>query len=409
MFLRYLFFIVLLGVDTIFASSVSIDAANAATKKLNIQQAPAADNVRGMPVETNLPPGTSLTSENKLKVIDRLTKVYNILKAKEEVRLPDFAPNRVLHPSDKDDSIVDLRTILQSLGYLETASDSPFYDVALENAVKAFQAAHCIEPDGIIGEETKARINWSFAKRLSMLQESIDFLKKMVFSNKTIIVNLPTYRLHGFQDSKQVLEMKVIIGTKDRATPFMTSYINALVYYPEWIVPKKIFFEDKLPAIQKDEEYFEKNNLEVFEQTGDEEEEKDPSEIDWSEIHEYNFNYRIKQKPGRKNALGVVQFVLINDEQIYLHDTPQKKLFKKFSRALSSGCVRVEKPMQLAAWMLDKDKSDVKEELENEETTKKTLKENVLVQITYLPVWVEEDDQILWGDDPYKLQPQPQT
>lgn len=409
MFLLYLFCIVLLSVDNIFASPVAIAAANAATQKLNARQIPATNNVRGMPVETNLPPGAAITSENKLKVIERLTKVYNILKAKEDVSLPTFAPNRVLHSSDKDDSIVDLRTILQLLGYIETASDSPFYDVALEEAVKAFQADHCIEPDGIIGEETNARINWLFAKRLSMLQESIDFLKKMIFSNKTVIVNLPTYSLYGFQDSNQVLEMKVIIGTKARATPFMTSYINAIVYYPEWIIPKKIFFEDKLPAIQKDEEYFEKNNLQVFEQLGDEEEEKDPSEIDWSEIHEYDFNYLIKQKPGRKNALGVVQFILINDEQIYLHDTPQKKLFKKFSRALSSGCVRVEKPMQLAAWMLDKDKSDVKEDLENEETTKKILKEDVLVHITYLPVWVAEDGRMLWGDDPYKLQSQPQT
>jgi murein L,D-transpeptidase YcbB/YkuD len=407
MFLLYLFFAIFFGVSNLVAESVAVLAANDATKKLNAQPMPASDSIRGMPVETNLPPGTALTNENKLKVINHLTKIYNILKAKEDVRLPDFAPNRVLHPSDKDDSIIDLRAILQSLGYLETASDSPFYDLALEEIVKAFQASHCIEPDGIIGEETKERVNWSFAKRLSLLQESISFLKKMVFSPKTVIVNLPTYRLHCFQDSKQVLEMKVIIGTKARATPFMTSYINGIVYYPEWVIPKKIFFEDKLPAIQKDEEYFEKNNLEVFEQIGDEEEQKDPSEIDWSEIHEYNFNYRIKQKPGLENALGVVQFILINDEQIYLHDTPQKNLFKKFSRALSSGCVRVEKPMQLAAWMLNKDKSDIKEALENEETTTKKLEENVLVQITYLPVWVAEDGKMLWGDDPYKLQAQP--
>lgn len=407
MFLLYLFFAIFFGISNLVAESVAVLAANDATKKLNAQPMPASDSIRGMPVETNLPPGTALTNENKLKVINHLNKIYNILKAKEDVRLPDFAPNRVLHPSDKDDSIIDLRAILQSLGYLETASDSPFYDLALEEIVKAFQASHCIEPDGIIGEETKERVNWSFAKRLSLLQESISFLKKMVFSPKTVIVNLPTYRLHCFQDSKQVLEMKVIIGTKARATPFMTSYINGIVYYPEWVIPKKIFFEDKLPAIQKDEEYFEKNNLEVFEQIGDEEEQKDPSEIDWSEIHEYNFNYRIKQKPGLKNALGVVQFILINDEQIYLHDTPQKNLFKKFSRALSSGCVRVEKPMQLTAWMLNKDKSDIKKELENEETTTKKLEENVLVQITYLPVWVAEDGKMLWGDDPYKLQAQP--
>jgi murein L,D-transpeptidase YcbB/YkuD len=409
MFLLYLIFVISLGVGNILASSVSISAANAATKKLNAQTLSSSDNLRTQPVETNLPPGTTLSKENNLKVIERLTTVYNILKAKEDVRFAVFSPNRVLHPSDKDESIVDLRDILQSLGYLDKASDSPFYDVALEEVVKTFQAAHCIEPDGVIGEETKARLNWSFARRLQMLQESISMLKKMVFADKTLIVNIPTYRVHCFEGDKQVLEMKAIVGQPKRATPLMTSYINAITYYPQWVLPKRIFFEDKLPAIQKDEDYFEKNNLEIFEVNGESEEAKDPSEIDWSEIHEYDFPYLVKQKPGKKNALGVLQFMLLNNEQIYLHDTPQKSLFKKFSRALSSGCIRVEKPMTLAAWMLKKDKDAIKEDLENEETKVKPLKGNVLVQITYLPVWVLDDGKMLWGDDPYKLQTQPQT
>lgn len=408
MFLLYLFCVFWLGVDTVFAAPISVSAANAVTQKLNAQAAVASASMT-QASETILPPNTALTKQNNLKVIDRLTKVYNILKAKEEVRLPLFSPNRVLHPSDKDDSIVILRDILQSLGYLDKATDSPFYDVALEEVVKTFQAAHCIEPDGVIGEETKARLNWSFARRLQMLQESIDNLKKLVFASKTVIVNIPTYNLHCFEDDKQIMEMKAIVGQPKRATPLMTSYINAITYYPEWVLPKRIFFEDKLPAIQKDEEYFEKNNLEVFEVSGDDEEEKDASEIDWAEVHENDFPYRIKQKPGKKNALGVLQFMLVNDDQIYLHDTPQKKLFKKVSRALSSGCIRVEKPMTLAAWMLTKDKDNVKADLENEETKVKSLKDNVLVQIAYLPVWVADDGKVLWGDDPYKLQTQPQT
>ena len=344
---------------------------------------------------------------NHLKELSLLQKLRKVLKAKEDVTLPEFAPNRPLRPSDKDDNIPALRQILQSLGYLEKATDSPFFDMELENAVKAFQAGHCIEPDGIIGDETKARINWSYEKRLKKIDASIAKIKNLVFTDRTVIVNIPTYTLHAFENQKLKMCMKVIVGKPKRPTPQMTSYINGVEYNPAWVVPNTILFEDKLPQIQEDKEFFEKNNLQVFDHY---ESEVDPDTVDWSEVDIHDFSYIFKQRPGKKNALGLLKFNLQNDECIYMHDTSQRELFKKYSRALSSGCIRLEKAGKFAGWLQNLEKDEVKIAIDTEETKTETLEKPITVYITYIPVWVDEhqgDGKVLWGDDPYSLEPKP--
>lgn len=397
-----IFAFILVFLSCLFAND-SVEQRNAITERLNAQQQPSNFYNQDSAEQQTF----SATQTSKLNLIERLTKLHEILILKKDLKLPEFQPERIIHPNDKHDSIIILRKILNALGYLDQLSDSNFYDLALEEAVKNFQASHCIEPDGILVAQTVERLNWPFCKRIDMLKKTIDSLESFTLLDKTIIVNIPTYKLYCFENGEEILDMKVIVGTKKRATPTMVSYINALTYYPEWTIPRTIFFKDKLPLIQSDENYFEKNMLQVFETDGEEQTEKNPSEIDWSEIDEHNFDYIIKQKPGKKNALGKIQFNLVNDDQIYLHDTPQKKLFKKYARSFSSGCVRVEKPSELAAWLLDVTKQDVKESLAAEETTKKVLAKSAAVQITYLPMWVEKDGKVLWGDDPYKFNKNP--
>ena len=347
--------------------------ANKATAELNRKPFVPAATVA--PSESALP-------LNHLKELSLLQKLRKVLKAKEDVTLPEFAPNRPLRPSDKDYNIPALRQILQSLGYLEKATDSPFFDMELENAVKAFQAGHCIEPDGIIGDETKARINWSYEKRLKKIDASIAKIKNLVFTDRTVIVNIPTYTLHAFENQKLKMCMKVIVGKPKRPTPQMTSYINGVEYNPAWVVPNTILFEDKLPQIQEDKDFFEKNDLQVFDHY---ESEVDPDTVDWSEVDIHDFPYIFKQRPGKKNALGLLKFNLQNDEFIYMHDTSQRELFKKYSRALSSGCIRLEKAGKFAGWLQNLEKDEVKIAIETEETKIETLEKPITVYITYIP------------------------
>ncbi len=374
---------------------------NALNKKPFVPTAAVA-TAAGSPAANGL-----AVSQNHLKVLALLQKLQGVLKAKEDVTLPEFAPNRPLRPSDKDDNILALRQILQSLGYLDKATDSPFFDMELENAIKAFQTGHCLEADGIIGDETKAKINWPYVKRLKMISDSIAKIQNLVFTDRTVIINIPTYTMYAYDNQKLIMRMKVIVGTKKRPTPIMTSYIDGIEFNPAWVVPNTILFEDHLPKIQNDPNFFDTRNIDVQDHDGND---VDHSTVEWSEIDTHDFPYVFKQKPGPKNALGLVKFNLQNNEAIYMHDTSQAGLFKKSSRALSSGCIRLEKAGKFACWILDATKDDVKAIIDTGETETKPLKKLVAVQITYLPVWIEErqgDGKVLWGDDPYNQQPNP--
>ncbi len=323
------------------------------------------------------------------------------------MKLPEFVCARALRSGDKDDSIPVLRQILQSLGYLEKVTDSPFFDMELEKAVKAFQTGHCLGAGGVIEDETKVRLNWSYTKRLKMISDSISKIKNLVCASRTVIINIPTYSLYAFEDEKLKMSMKVIVGRPERPTPLMTSYVDGVEFNPVWVVPHTILFEDKLPKIQEDPEFLEKNNFKIFDHN---DEEVDPSTVDWNDVDVNDFPYVFKQEAGKDNALGLIKFNLKNNEDIYMHDTPQRELFKKNLRALSSGCIRLELPGKLAGWLLNMDKDTVQEEIDTDETQTEPLESPVTVHITYIPVWINEEHgggQVLWGDDPYNLEPNP--
>lgn len=388
-------------------SSVPSEKTNQFTKELNAKPFVPKTTMDGRPANSVIKSqNTPEITKNNFTTINALQNMQQRLQKLQDVRLPKFQPKRQLHPNDKDENIPILRQLLHALGYLGKATDSPFYDLELETAVKAFQTNHCLDADGVIGDETQIRLNWSYATRLQMIGESIGKLQSLVFTDRTAIVNIPTYTLYAFADQKLKMRMKIIVGTAKRQTPTITSYVDFVEFNPVWIVPPTILFEDKIPKIVEDIEFLASNDLEVFDANGNEIE---PTSVDWDEAESHNFPYSLHQKPSAKNALGCLRFNLINNQYIYLHDTPLKKLFKKSSRALSSGCIRLEKPKQLAKWLLNKDLDEINEAIDEGSTTVEKLATNMTVHITYLPVWVEEDGQVLWGDDPYKLQTYPQT
>lgn len=396
MLMKY-FFIFLTTCALLAASTpVNKDKANEKTADLKTQ-----------PSETANKNSPDVNPKN-VKILVLLQRLEEILKEKADVTLPEFLPVKALRSGDKDDSLIILRQILQSLGYLEKATDSPFFDVELEKAVKAFQAGHCLEADGVIGDGTKERLNWPYAKRLRMIRDSIAKIKNLIFSDRTIIINIPTYSLYAYDaSSKLIMNMKAIVGRPNRPTPLITSYINGVEFNPVWVVPYTILVDDELPKIQEDKDFFSKNSMKVFDRNGNE---VDSSKVDWNDIDVNDFPYILKQDPGKNNALGLIKFNLQNNDAIYVHDTSHHELFKKYVRALSSGCVRIEQAGKLASWLLDISKDDVKAAIDKGETKTQVLKKPVTVYITYIPVWINEefgDGRVLWGDDPYNLEPKP--
>jgi len=195
--------------------------------------------------------------------------------------------------------------------------------------------------------------------------------------------------------------MKSVVGKKKNPTPTIASYITDIVTFPYWNVPFSIASKELLPKVQKDESYLERNNFEVVDGKGNV---IDDSDLNWDSYTENNFPYFFRESTGPNNSLGVLKFNLGNPFSIYLHDTNSKGAFAKDSRFLSHGCVRLEKPIELAD-LLTKGKVNVWElKTGQKDTESKTIKltEKIPVFIIYMPAIVD-GEKVTFLKDVYGL------
>jgi murein L,D-transpeptidase YcbB/YkuD len=202
------------------------------------------------------------------------------------------------------------------------------------------------------------------------------------------------------------MEMKTIVGQEQRSTPVFSDKIKYLVINPYWYVPKSIAVKDKLPLIKKNYTYLKDNNYSLFQYIGNGKlEEVDPADIDWSKINENNFNYLLRQNPGDENALGRIKFMFPNKFSIYLHDTPGRYLFSQNERSFSSGCIRIEKPIDLAEYLLKDQQEWNREKIEAEmkKDKEKTvyLKQPIKIYLQYNTAWVDEFGNLNFREDIY--------
>jgi murein L,D-transpeptidase YcbB/YkuD len=160
-----------------------------------------------------------------------------------------------------------------------------------------------------------------------------------------ILVNLPEQRLDVWEDGKVVLSMRVIVGKQESPTPIFNDEMTHIVFSPYWNVPPGITRDETLPSLMNDPGYLARNNMEVVNKAG---RRIDPSSINWMDPS----SFRVRQRPGSNNALGLVKFMFPNQFDVYLHDTPTDSLFGRAARLFSHGCVRVEKPEELATYLL---------------------------------------------------------
>ena len=202
------------------------------------------------------------------------------------------------------------------------------------------------------------------------------------FGQRYIFVNVPEFRLVAYDSGTQSLEMKVIVGSEfeDRRTPVFSDSMQYVVFRPYWNVPDKIANKELWPKIAGDPSYMARNELETWRENG---------------------VIRLRQVPGPKNSLGLVKFMFPNDFNIYLHDTPEDRLFEKDVRAFSHGCIRVEQPDVLAQWVLDWDAVQVAEAMhEGKDNQTVRLPAKLPVYIVYLTTFVREE-MLHFGNDLY--------
>jgi murein L,D-transpeptidase YcbB/YkuD len=220
--------------------------------------------------------------------------------------------------------------------------------------------------------------------------------------DRYVLINVPAYQMQVMEGEKAALAMRVIVGAADTPTPLFSDEMTYVVFSPYWNIPESILREETLPRLARDPDYLRRNNLEIVGTSGT----IDPSEVDWSD-ESATRTIKLRQAPGPENALGLVKFIFPNHFNVYLHDTPGDRLFARDKRALSHGCIRVEKPVALADYVL-KGKAEWTEprivaamNAEREQTVK--LGQALPVHIGYWTAWVEPDASVSYTDDPYGI------
>lgn len=316
-----------------------------------------------------------------------------------------FPKSMTIQANDRGNHVEELRRHLYMTGDLRQESRrAHVFDAELQEAVARFQLRHGLGITGFVDSRTRNTLNVPAQDRLRQLEANLIRLQDLMKINKDeryVLVNVPAYTLQAVQGGTLALSSKVVVGKPDRETPSVSARIKELNFFPYWRVPESIAHRDLIPHIRKDQSYFAKENFSLMPTWGAKPFE--PSQIDWSSPDV--FKYKFRQDPGHNNALGVVRINMPNKHIVYLHDTPLKQLFSRDQRAFSSGCVRVERVLDLAGWLLGETKDwspmrvNVAVALGKSEDVK--LKKTVPVHFVYLTSWATGNGIVHFRRDIY--------
>ncbi len=289
----------------------------------------------------------------------------------------------------------------------ELHTNEDLFDDALEQALYRFQKRHGLDVDGVVGPATLAALNIPVEKRIRQIELNMERWRWLPqnLGKRYVLVNIANFELDVVENNQPVIVMLAVVGRPYRRTPVFSDKMTYLVLNPYWHVPPSIAIKDKLPLIRKDPDYLAKQNIKVFQGWGTEMKEIDPRTIDWSQVTAKNFKYRLRQEPGSMNALGQVKFMFPNKFDVYLHDTPSQELFAKTMRAFSSGCIRIQNPIELAEYVLQGNPKWTRENILSaidkpvEQTVR--LPEPIAVHLLYWTAWADEDGSIQFRNDIY--------
>ena len=296
-----------------------------------------------------------------------------------------------LKRGDRDSAarLAALRSRLAVEGFGADSTDSTagarptVYDRALAGAVAEFQAHHGIVVDSILGDSTLQALNVPADYRLAQIAANLERLRWLPRDpgQRYILVNVPAFRLDAYDSGQKVLEMKVIVGEEyeGKQTPVFADSLESIVFRPYWLITPDIQRKEIEPKVAADPGYLDRNDMEYYKDGG---------------------QTRIRQRPGDKNSLGLVKFLFPNDFNIYLHGTPQGELFNKDVRAFSHGCIRLEKPEELASWVLGWPIDSVVADEHGRDNLSVRVRRKLPVYIIYLTTYVS-DGALYFGNDLY--------
>jgi len=264
-----------------------------------------------------------------------------------------------------------------------------------------------LEAEGFVGKMTRKALNETVEEKVTKLKLNLDRIKWIKRDNDRyrIYVNIPSFTMYMFDEQEVIQQMRVITGRKGHETPIFYGRVRTIVLNPYWRIPASIIRHETIPKLQKDPGYTNKKKIEIHTGYSEHSPKVNPYKVNWHKYGRRLPPYKFMQSPGEHNALGKVKYLFPNQYAVYMHDTNQRYLFVKDYRALSHGCVRLEKPFELLERFAEIEPNIESEKskmiLEKNKKTPYRLRESVPVNMIYLTSLVNMDGTVVFADDVY--------
>ncbi|MGE8065600.1 L,D-transpeptidase family protein [Pseudomonas sp. NPDC089569] len=314
---------------------------------------------------------------------------------------PKIAEGQSLKPGMTGAAVAQLRARLVAAGYLVAQKPQRTdYDASMIAAVKKFQVEQYLDADGVAGAATLASLNVPVEARIDQVRVNMERARWLLYKLRGtfVVVDIAGYKVALYRDGQPIWRSRVQVGKPIRSTPVFQSEITYVTFNPTWTVPPTILVKDMLPKIQQDPGYLAANRIRALDRNGNV---LDPSTIDW-----YNARgITLRQDAGPDNSLGQVAIRFPNDYSIYLHDTPHRELFAKSVRTTSSGCIRVENPLQLVELLFNDpvrwNSEGIQKQLANGKTENIRLPVKIPVLLAYWTVDLSKEGRVTFKPDVY--------
>lgn len=328
--------------------------------------------------------------------------------------LPPLELAGKLSPGDEAESLPSLLARLRLWGDLDAGqSDTTRFEGAAVDGVRRFQARHGLDADGVIGAATMAALAVPVEERVVQLELALErhrWLTRLP-PGRVVLVNVAAFEAQAFRafpSTDADLVMPIVVGNADRTpTPQFVGTIETVVFRPFWYPPRSILTQEVLPALRRDAEYFVKNAFEIVSTDRDDAEALPPTAERIDEVAAGAL--RVRQRPGTLNALGAVKFIFPNRHSVYMHDTPARSLFARARRDFSHGCIRLGRPLDLAAFVLEDsgewDSARVLAASRGESTLNVPVRDNTRVVVFYVTADVTPEGRPRFFPDIYSMDP----
>lgn len=332
----------------------------------------------------------------------KLIKALSLINEFPDDKTKPIVTDDKINPNEINPAVISIKKKLLYWKDLESNdSITSNYNTETVKAVKKFQTRHGLISDGIIGKTTVTALNFTKEERKHQIIANLERWRWYTksFAQNYVLINIPNYSLNVVENQNITMSKRIVVGKSKRKTPILTSILQTVVFNPTWTVPPTILKEDLIPELMQNRNALKNKGIGIYDSKSNE---IDPEKWNPSRPR----GYRYVQKPGYYNALGVVKINFPNKYSVYLHDTNHRNLFERHNRSLSSGCVRIEKPLEFAQLLLDSPKKYSMEKIDSIVSTKKTLflglKKRYAIYQWYWTAW-SEDNELIFRTDIYNL------